>query len=78
MYLRPDVFIKLDDTHCIVRAENNTYYRMGTIEFLKLRDYPSAYHVIKIWNDYRDINSAVSSEIISKGIVNYSMVDELL
>lgn len=33
MYLRPDVFIKLDETHFIVRAENNINFRMGTISF---------------------------------------------
>lgn len=33
MYLRPNTFIKIDETHYQVRAENNIDYRMGTISF---------------------------------------------
>ena len=33
MYLRPDVFIKLDDSRYVVRAENNMNFRMGTVNF---------------------------------------------
>ena len=33
MYLRPDVFLKADDSHCIIRAENNEKYRMAWVGF---------------------------------------------
>lgn len=33
MLLRPDVFIKGDDTHYMIRAENRSGYRMGTVSF---------------------------------------------
>lgn len=33
MYLRPDVFLKADDAHCIIRAENNEKYRMAWVGF---------------------------------------------
>jgi hypothetical protein len=33
MYLRPDVFIRADDTHYIIRAQNNASYRMGWVAF---------------------------------------------
>jgi hypothetical protein len=33
MLLRPDVFVKLDATHYIIRAENRDIYRMGTVTF---------------------------------------------
>jgi hypothetical protein len=33
MFLRSDVFIKMDETHYLVRAENGIDYRMGTVSF---------------------------------------------
>lgn len=33
MLLRPDVFIKGDDTHYMIRAENRSAYRMGAVSF---------------------------------------------
>jgi hypothetical protein len=33
MNLRPDVFLRADDTHCIMRAENNEKYRMAMVGF---------------------------------------------
>ncbi len=33
MLLRPDVFIKVDENHYIIRAENTTIYRMGLVSF---------------------------------------------